>query len=787
MNNQIINPNMSDADDEAVVYVSHLTKNYINGDETIRVLKDINLEVHRGEMVAVMGPSGSGKSTLLFCIGLFQQPTSGVYRVAGVDVLSLTRTQQAIFRRETVGFVFQTCDLLENSTVYENLELPLIYAGVKRRERPERIHNALEMVNLGHRIHQPSNRLSGGERQRVSIARALVNDPEFILADEPTGQLDRENSHGRGDARRHDFGALHAQMRIVGRRATGITTAGETTARGGERKGEDVMGNGYPLRSALRPGGKSRRVGCGFSNRARCALLGRQGFASTGAAMLCVLLLAACVFALPNPALAVDPAARYTKDKIKETLPPASEIKDEPIINNTAAQPAAPAVKASSAQEDAAPAAVSPVVTSPAAEVVAPIRSPANFNECVRVALAQSPLLMKSSLEIEAKRLDVGDAISQYIPTISVNVTYYFKRPKSEEDDPDKKPYTVSFSTGAWNPVLTTFDVQARREMVNIAILGHLQVIDKGLLRLGTDFLQLGLLKAQSDVIKEKETLAAQYLDYAKTKASLDQGAGLDVKIAETKLSVVRAEEDKIKTTRSMIMDDLKYILGVPFIQKVTLDTEDARRQVVGDFNPANVTDETLRSHSFDLKMHEYEKALQRKNIALSYVKFMPTFNFGFQTIDALNSSNAEEENDGFPFYPYVTFSVPLDWWTKGRDVSRQYKKMGQLVSEGKSKEFKLMSDFQQALAELRSANSDVAYAKANMDLSQLQAQQAQYRFENGQVEFDGIVDAMDKYLVAKQTLLVNELKRDTALLELRYIAGDLQDRYINVAVMENM
>ncbi len=195
MNNQMTDPNIYGVgDDEAVVYVSHLTKNYVNGDETIPVLKDINLEVHRGEMVAVMGPSGSGKSTLLFCIGLFQLPTSGVYRVAGVDVLSLTRTQQAIFRRETVGFVFQTCDLLENSTVYENLELPLIYAGVKRRERPERINNSLEMVNLGHRIHQPSNRLSGGERQRVSIARALVNDPEFILADEPTGQLDRENS-----------------------------------------------------------------------------------------------------------------------------------------------------------------------------------------------------------------------------------------------------------------------------------------------------------------------------------------------------------------------------------------------------------------------------------------------------------------------------------------------------------------------------------------------------------------------------------------------------------------
>lgn len=188
------NPTPPASDSELVIDINHLTKTYETGAEAIPVLKDINLHVHRGEMVAVMGPSGSGKSTLLFILGLFQPPSTGSYRVSGIDVLSLSRDQQAIFRREMLGFVFQTCDLLDNSTVYENLELPLIYAGVRRRDRPDRIREALRMVNLDHRVHQRSNRLSGGERQRVSIARALVNEPEFILADEPTGQLDRENS-----------------------------------------------------------------------------------------------------------------------------------------------------------------------------------------------------------------------------------------------------------------------------------------------------------------------------------------------------------------------------------------------------------------------------------------------------------------------------------------------------------------------------------------------------------------------------------------------------------------
>ena len=185
------------ADDNALVIdINNLTKTYQTGAGGISVLKDVNLHVRRGEMVAVMGPSGSGKSTLLFILGLFQPPSTGGYKVAGVDVLSLSRDQQAIFRREMLGFVFQSCDLLENSTVYENLELPLIYAGVRRRERPDRISEALSMVNLEHRLHQPSNRLSGGERQRVAIARALVTQPACVLADEPTGNLDRATADG---------------------------------------------------------------------------------------------------------------------------------------------------------------------------------------------------------------------------------------------------------------------------------------------------------------------------------------------------------------------------------------------------------------------------------------------------------------------------------------------------------------------------------------------------------------------------------------------------------------
>jgi len=178
-----------------LIQVTDLTKTYHNGAGPIPVLKEVNLEVYTGEMVAVMGPSGSGKSTLLYILGLLQAPTSGPYRWEGVEISNLDRTQQAEFRRRRLGFVFQACDLLENSNVYENLEFPLIYEGIDKEERPPRILEALQKVNLGHRLYHSANLLSGGERQRVAVARALVNRPQLILADEPTGQLDRRHGH----------------------------------------------------------------------------------------------------------------------------------------------------------------------------------------------------------------------------------------------------------------------------------------------------------------------------------------------------------------------------------------------------------------------------------------------------------------------------------------------------------------------------------------------------------------------------------------------------------------
>jgi putative ABC transport system ATP-binding protein len=173
-----------------VIDIENITKDYVMGEEIVRALRGISLQIHRNEYVAIMGPSGSGKSTLMNMFGCLDTPTSGRYEFNGKNVASMDDDELAAIRNREIGFVFQTFNLLPRSTSLRNVELPLIYAGMDPEARQERATQALIDVGLGDRLHHKPNELSGGQRQRVAIARALVNNPSIILADEPTGNLD---------------------------------------------------------------------------------------------------------------------------------------------------------------------------------------------------------------------------------------------------------------------------------------------------------------------------------------------------------------------------------------------------------------------------------------------------------------------------------------------------------------------------------------------------------------------------------------------------------------------
>ena len=173
-----------------VIDIENITKDYVMGEEIVRALRGITLQIRRNEYLAVMGPSGSGKSTLMNMLGCLDTPTSGRYEFNGRNVAEMDDDELAAIRNREIGFVFQTFNLLPRATSLRNVELPLIYAGMDPESREERATQALTDVGLGDRIQHKPNELSGGQRQRVAIARALVNNPSIILADEPTGNLD---------------------------------------------------------------------------------------------------------------------------------------------------------------------------------------------------------------------------------------------------------------------------------------------------------------------------------------------------------------------------------------------------------------------------------------------------------------------------------------------------------------------------------------------------------------------------------------------------------------------
>ncbi|MBC7416615.1 MAG: ABC transporter ATP-binding protein [Pedobacter sp.] len=178
----------------SLIKVQEIGRKYVIGAEVIHALKSVSLEINKGEFVALMGPSGSGKSTLMNILGCLDTPTSGTYILNDINVSHMTDDALAEVRNEEIGFVFQTFNLLPRSTSLDNVALPLIYAGASKKERDTRAKQALENVGLGNRMEHKPNELSGGQRQRVAVARALINNPSIILADEPTGNLDTKTS-----------------------------------------------------------------------------------------------------------------------------------------------------------------------------------------------------------------------------------------------------------------------------------------------------------------------------------------------------------------------------------------------------------------------------------------------------------------------------------------------------------------------------------------------------------------------------------------------------------------
>ncbi|MFC7408859.1 ABC transporter ATP-binding protein [Hydrogenophaga atypica] len=227
----------------ALIEVEHLRKSYTLGGQTVRALDDVSLSIDEGEFVAIMGASGSGKSTLMNMLGCLDRPDSGSYRLAGEPVQAMGKDALAAVRNRRIGFVFQQFNLLPRTSALENVELPMVYAGVKAGDRHQRALTALQRVGLGERTGHTPAELSGGQQQRVAIARALVNQPQLILADEPTGALDSRTSD--------DIMQLLAQLNAQGMTVVLVTHEHDVAAWARRRL---VFRDGQLVEDARQPG-----------------------------------------------------------------------------------------------------------------------------------------------------------------------------------------------------------------------------------------------------------------------------------------------------------------------------------------------------------------------------------------------------------------------------------------------------------------------------------------------------------------------------------------------------
>jgi outer membrane protein TolC len=400
------------------------------------------------------------------------------------------------------------------------------------------------------------------------------------------------------------------------------------------------------------------------------------------------------------------------------------------------------------------------------------VTGPVNFDRAVRLALVRSPYFTKSSLEIEVKRLDERDSRYDLIPPVTFRTQYYVDQPA----DVRGRPYSLNFISNKYNPMESYFTLQARKLLTQIAVLSHMKVISTGIQKLGKMFLEMEALKQAAARQEDLIDLARQNLAFFQNRLHLGTVTSLEIKVAEQELAGARAEKEHIAYSQTRLQENIKAFIGLKTSQPLDLDYKDARRQVLGTFDPGAANLEQAKAHSYELKIAALKKELQNYNILLAKASLIPSFFLSAQSPDPLSSTSR-----GLFFA--VGLEVPVwDGFKRLRNISRQKTILRQYEAETNEQGIDLTGKWQEAQENVRAADVSRKSAQAQEELARLKERQGEIRYHSGGQPLAVYLDARKGLVEAQKNTFLKTMDYDLAVIKLRQLSGDLDASYVDTS-----
>lgn len=404
---------------------------------------------------------------------------------------------------------------------------------------------------------------------------------------------------------------------------------------------------------------------------------------------------------------------------------------------------------------------------------------PLTFDESVRIAITRSPYFKKSSTEIEIKKMDETDSRYDMIPAVTFRSLYYVNHPTSPNIN--SKPYSLNFATDPFNPVVSYLSLQGHKFATQAAIFGHLKTISSGLQRIGAFYLELDALKQLATYQREIVTLSRENLTYAQNRLNIGTGTMLELKVAQQELQLAQGEQDQIVQSQKRILTNLKNFLAMKSNQEIFLDLHNTRKQVLGNFTPAEASLTQAKERSYDLKILEISKKLQGYNVKLAVAKIFPTILFNTQNPDPLSNTDVKG------LFVGVGLQVPVwDGFSRVRNVSRQKALLRQVGADKETKEGDLEDKWQAALGTIQETDVGLKMAQSQEELARLKAHQSEVHYQSGEAPLPVVLESRKDILKAQKVTVRQSLENSKAVLNLREISGDLGDKYVHANSWQN-